>query len=380
MKTLHKRNYLFTSESVTEGHPDKLADRISDAILDACLAADPASRVACETLVTQGHVILAGEITAPKEATESFEAIVRRTICDTGYTDPGLGFADSTVKIVNLIHSQVPEIKDAVDSGGAGDQGLMFGYACNETTQLMPLPITLAHQITARLAECRRNGDLPWLRPDGKSQVTVEYRDGVPVAVRKIVVSAQHDPEMKQDRIREAIIEHVVKPVLPEKYANQEVSYLINPSGSFAIGGPAGDTGLTGRKIIVDTYGGSCPHGGGAFSGKDPTKVDRSAAYAARFIAKNLVAAGIAERCMIQISYAIGKAEPVSFLVDFMGSGKMAEAAAEKRVREFFDLTPRGIITSLDLCRPIYEKTTNYGHFGRLDEGFSWEKPENWKF
>ncbi len=373
MKALSNRSFLFTSESVTEGHPDKLADRISDAVLDACLAKDPYARVACETLVTGNHVILAGEITAPQSALAEAGSLVRAVIRNTGYTDPKLGFDDQSVRITNLLQRQASEIREAVDTGGAGDQGLMFGFACDETPELMPLPIMLAHRITSRLAECRRNGDLPWLRPDGKSQVTVEYRDDVPVAVRKVVVSAQHDPEIKQEQIHEAIIEHIVRPVLPEQYANQEISYLINPSGSFAVGGPAGDTGLTGRKIIVDTYGGSCPHGGGAFSGKDPTKVDRSAAYAARYIAKNVVASGLARRCVVQLSYAIGQAEPVSFLLDFQGTGKVPEAELEQRIPSLFDLSPRNIIKNLKLLTPIYEKTTNYGHFGREEKEFLWE-------
>jgi len=365
---------LFTSESVTEGHPDKVADQISDAILDACLEADPKSRVACETLVTGNHIILAGEITAPAGILDRAEGIARLVIHDIGYSDPELGFDHHTAVFTNLLQQQAIEIRNAVDTGGAGDQGLMFGFACTETPQLMPLPITLAHRITQRLAMIRKQGALPWLRPDGKSQVTVEYRDNVPVAVRKIVVSTQHHPSVSQQEIREAVIEDIVKPILPEGLSAGEIEYLINPSGSFTVGGPAGDTGLTGRKIIVDTYGGSCPHGGGAFSGKDPSKVDRSAAYAARYIAKNIVVAGYAEQCLVQLSYAIGQAEPVSCMLDFKGTGNVPEHEVENQIRKLLDLTPRGIITALDLLRPIYRKTTNYGHFGREEAGFEWEK------
>lgn len=370
------RRYLFTSESVTEGHPDKVADKISDAILDACLSANPQSRVACETLVTGNKVILAGEITAPDETLADAEMMVRNIIKEIGYIDQELGFNYQTVEILNLLQKQAIEIRDAVDSGGAGDQGLMFGYACTETSQLMPLPISLAHMITERLSICRNKGILPWLRPDGKSQVTIEYRNGKPAAVRKIVVSSQHQSSISQKIIREAIIEEVVKPILPAHLEIEQIEYLINPSGSFINGGPAGDTGLTGRKIIVDTYGGSCPHGGGAFSGKDPSKVDRSAAYATRYIAKNVVAAGIAEKCLVQLSYAIGKAEPVSFLLDFQGTGKVPEAEMEKLIPTIFDLTPLGIINSLNLLKPIYRLTTNYGHFGRELPEFAWERKD----
>jgi S-adenosylmethionine synthetase len=368
-----KRNYLFTSESVTEGHPDKVSDAISDAILDACLKEDPNSRVACETLVTVKQVILAGEITSRCQIKEQSEYIVRQVIKEIGYTDYELGFDFETTKFIDLLQKQAFEIRDAVDLGGAGDQGLMFGFACNETPKLMPLPISLAHQITFRLAELRKDKTLAWLRPDGKSQVTIEYMNGKPIAVRKVVVSAQHHPSISQTEIREAIIEEVVKPILPLDFTNDNIEYLINPSGSFTVGGPAGDTGLTGRKIIVDTYGGSCPHGGGAFSGKDPSKVDRSAAYAARYIAKNIVAANLAEKCLVQISYAIGQAEPVSFMLDFQGTGQVSETEIEKIVSGIFDLTPRGIINSLDLLRPIYQKTTNYGHLGRELPEFTWE-------
>lgn len=374
MKARNHRNYFFTSESVTEGHPDKLCDKISDAILDACLEADPQSRVACETLVTRGRIILAGEITAPEGVLSQAEDIARQVVADVGYTDPELGFDSNSVIIINLLQRQAPEIRDAVNAGGAGDQGLMFGYACQETPQLMPLTITLAHRITERLAQCRKEGVLGWLRPDGKSQVTVEFREGKPFAVRKVVVSAQHHPDIQHASLREAIIEEVIKPVMPAGLASPSIEYLINPSGSFSMGGPAGDTGVTGRKIIVDTYGGSCPHGGGAFSGKDPTKVDRSAAYAARYIAKNIVAAGLAEECTVQLSYAIGKADPVSFLLDFMGTGTLPESEVEQAIINRFDLTPRGIISYLDLIRPIYQKTTNYGHFGRELPEFTWEK------
>ena len=365
---------LFTSESVTEGHPDKVADQISDAILDACLKADPKSRVACETLVTGNHIILAGEITAPAGILDRAEGIARQVINEIGYSDPELGFDHHTAVFTNLLQQQAIEIRNAVDTGGAGDQGLMFGYACKETPQLMPLPITLAHRITQRLAMIRKQGTLPWLRPDGKSQITVEYRDNVPFAVRKIVVSTQHHPSVSQEVIREAVIEEIVKPILPEGLYTGEIEHLVNPSGSFTVGGPAGDTGLTGRKIIVDTYGGSCPHGGGAFSGKDPSKVDRSAAYAARYIAKNIAAAGYAEQCLVQLSYAIGQAEPVSFMLDFNGTGNVPEHEVENQIRKLLDLTPRGIITALDLLRPVYRKTTNYGHFGREEAGFEWEK------
>ncbi len=367
------RSFLFTSESVTEGHPDKAADQISDAILDACLEADPKSRVACETLVTGNHIILAGEITAPAGILDQAEGIARQVIHDIGYSDPELGFDHHTAVFTNLLQQQAIEIRNAVDTGGAGDQGLMFGFASMETPQFMPRPITLAHRITQRLAIVRKQGTLSWLRPDGKSQVTIEYRDDKPVAVRKIVVSTQHHPSVSQEEIREAVIEEIVKPVLPEGLSTSEIEYLVNPSGSFTVGGPAGDTGLTGRKIIVDTYGGSCPHGGGAFSGKDPSKVDRSAAYAARYIAKNIVAAGYAEQCLVQLSYAIGQAEPVSFMLDFKGTGIISEIEAEKEIRRLLDLTPRGIITALDLLRPIFRKTTNYGHFGREEAGFTWE-------
>lgn len=368
------RNYVFTSESVTEGHPDKIADQISDAILDACLSEDPNSRVACETLVTGNNVILAGEITAPSGILENVEYIARQVIEEIGYSDPELGFDHKSANFINLLQRQALEIRDAVETGGAGDQGLMFGYACTETPQLMPLPITLAHRFTEQLAIARKEGTLPWIRPDGKSQVTVEYRDGIPFSVRKIVVSVQHHPNIEHNEIEEAIIEEVLKPILPKEMVKNDIEYLINPSGSFTVGGPKGDTGLTGRKIIVDTYGGSCPHGGGAFSGKDPSKVDRSAAYAARYIAKNIVAAGLAEKCLVQLSYAIGQSEPVSFLLDFLRTGKVQEAEVEKAIPGLFDLTPRGIIHSLNLLRPIYQQTTNYGHFGRELPIFTWEK------
>jgi S-adenosylmethionine synthetase len=368
------RNYLFTSESVSEGHPDKVADQVSDAVLDLYFSRNPESKVACEVLVTTNRMIVAGEVFSEGNFHNDIESLTRRVIKDIGYTDPDIGFDADSFDFTNLIHEQALEIRTGVESGGAGDQGLMFGYACDETPELMPLPISLAHKIMQHHANERKKGMFDWIQPDAKSQVTVEYRGRKPYAIRKIVLSTQHKESVAQDRIRKDVIEGIIEPVLPEEYVRGDIEYLINPSGSFVTGGPHGDTGLTGRKIIVDTYGGSCPHGGGAFSGKDPTKVDRSAAYMARYLAKNIVAAGIATHCIVQVAYAIGKPEPVSFMLDFMGTGKFREEEVEKRVEEVVDLRPKGIITRLDLLRPIYRKTTNYGHFGRELPEFTWEK------
>ena len=376
--------HVFSSESVTEGHPDKMADQISDAILDRLLASDPHSRVACETLVTTGMVVLAGEITT--NATINIPEVVRSTIESIGYTDGDFGFDAHTCAVMTAIDPQSADIAMGVDTGGAGDQGLMFGYACDETPELMPLPIMLAHRLTKRLAYARRDGGLDWLRPDGKSQVAVEYRDGRPVGVKAVVVSTQHAPEISQDALEAAVRHHVIDPVL-EHYEldTTGASFYINPTGRFVVGGPQGDAGLTGRKIIVDTYGGAARHGGGAFSGKDPSKVDRSAAYAARWVAKTIVAAGLAKRCEVQFAYAIGVAEPVSIMVETFGTGTVPESALEAGVREVFDLTPTGIVSSLDLRKPVYQATAAYGHFGRTprDEEvlghkvrlFSWEDP-----
>jgi S-adenosylmethionine synthetase len=366
--------FLFTSESVTEGHPDKISDQISDAVLDAALTADPKARVACETLVTTGLVVVAGEITT--DAVLDYSKIARETIREIGYTHSSYGFDCDTCAVLSALDRQSPDIAMGVDTGGAGDQGLMFGYACNETQELMPLPIQLAHQLVRRLSEVRKSGELPYLRPDGKSQVTVEYRDGRPFRLDAVVISSQHADDVTNEQLRSEIqkqvIEHTVSPELLDK----DTKYHINPTGRFVTGGPKGDAGVTGRKIIVDTYGGYAPHGGGAFSGKDPTKVDRSAAYMARYIAKNIVAAGLAERCMVQLAYAIGVADPVSVYVDTQGTGRISEAALSKLVRDNFELTPRGIIESLDLRRPIYKATAAYGHFGRSEDGFSWEKTD----
>jgi S-adenosylmethionine synthetase len=363
--------HLFTSESVTEGHPDKVADQISDAVLDAVLAADPQGRVACETLVTTGLALLAGEITTA--ATLDFPSIARQTIRDIGYTQTDFGFDADTCAVMVTIGRQSPDIAMGVDGGGAGDQGLMFGYACRETPQLMPLPITLAHALTQRLAAARRAGEIPWLRPDGKSQVTVEYAGRRPQRVQAVVVSTHHARGVPQRVIRETVIEQIVRTTIPAELLDERTVYHVNPTGSFEIGGPQGDCGLTGRKIIVDTYGGVGSHGGGAFSGKDPTKVDRSASYMARHIAKNLVAAGLAERVEVQLAYAIGVSDPVSVNVNTEGTGVVSDRRLERLVREVFPLSPRGIIEDLRLRRPIYRHTAAYGHFGRSGEGFSWE-------
>ncbi len=363
---------LFTSESVTEGHPDKICDQISDAILDDVLRQDPMGRVACETLVATGLVVLAGEITTTGYV--NFSEVARKAIREIGYTEPGLGFDAESCGVVSAVGSQSPDIAQGVDTGGAGDQGLMFGFACRETPQLMPLPIMLAHALTRRLSEARRAGDLPWLRPDGKSQVTVEYVDGKPARVQAVVVSTQHAPEVSHEEIRREVIAKIIHPVVPAAYLDERTEYHVNPTGKFVIGGPHGDSGLTGRKIIVDTYGGYGRHGGGAFSGKDPTKVDRSACYMARYIAKNLVAAGLADKVEVQLAYAIGVAEPVSVRVDTFGTSVISEEKIERLVRHEFKLTPREIIQTLDLRRPIYQRTAAFGHFGREEPGFSWER------
>ncbi|HET6670889.1 MAG TPA: methionine adenosyltransferase [Pyrinomonadaceae bacterium] len=362
--------YLFTSESVTEGHPDKIADQISDAILDAALSEDPMARVACETLVTTGLVVIAGEITT--NAIVDYSRVARDTIREIGYTRAKYGFDCDTCSVLSALDRQSPDIAMGVDTGGAGDQGLMFGYACNETPELMPLPIQLAHMLARRLSETRKSGDLPYLRPDGKSQVTIEYRDGRPFRVEAVVISSQHDQNVSNEKLRSEIQEHVIKHTVSPDLLDENTKYHINPTGRFVTGGPQGDAGLTGRKIIVDTYGGYAPHGGGAFSGKDPTKVDRSAAYMARYVAKNIVAAGLADRCMVQLAYAIGVADPVSVMIDTKGTGRISESALASLVRDSFELTPGGIMKELDLRRPIYKATAAYGHFGR--NGFSWER------
>jgi S-adenosylmethionine synthetase len=371
--------YLFTSESVSEGHPDKVADQISDAVLDAIIEQDPAARVACETLIKTGVAIVAGEISTT--AWVDLEQIVRDTICDIGYTSSDVGFDGQTCGVMSVIGKQSPDINMGVDRGseeeqGAGDQGLMFGYASNETDVLMPAPITYAHRLVKRQAEVRKSGELAWLRPDAKSQVTFIYEDGKPVGVDAVVLSTQHNPDVKQSDLHEAVMEHIIKPVLPAEWLSSKTRFHINPTGQFIIGGPVGDCGLTGRKIIVDTYGGMARHGGGAFSGKDPSKVDRSAAYAGRYVAKNIVAAGLADRCEIQVSYAIGVAEPTSISVDTFGTGKVSEARLVELVREHFDLRPVGLIKMLDLVKPIYKQTAAYGHFGREELGFSWENTD----
>lgn len=368
-------NFHFTSESVTEGHPDKIADQISDSILDAIIATDPMCRVACETLVTTGLAFVAGEITTTTYV--EIPEIVRETIKEVGYTRAKYGFDYETCAVLTSIHSQSSDIAMGVDTGGAGDQGLMFGYASDETEELMPVPIMLAHKLTRKLSEIRKKDILPYLRPDGKSQVTVEYINGKPHRVLTVVISTQHSPDITLKEIREDMIEKVIKPVIPPNLLDEEnIVYHINPTGRFVTGGPQGDTGLTGRKIIVDTYGGVGSHGGGAFSGKDPTKVDRSASYMARYIAKNIVAAGIAEKCEVQLAYAIGVADPVSILVDSFGTRKIPQEKIVKLVREFFPLTPKGIIEHLQLRRPIFKKTAVYGHFGRTEPEFTWEKTD----
>ncbi len=364
--------FLFTSESVTEGHPDKIADQISDAILDACLEQDPLSRVACETLTCTGLVVVAGEITT--QAYVDFQTLVRETVREIGYDDALKGFDCNTCGVISTINRQSPDIAQGVDTGGAGDQGMMFGYATNETAELMPTPISLAHRLAERLTEVRKNGKLPYLRPDGKSQVTVEYDSNYrPVRVDAVVISTQHADNVGNEQLRKEILEQVIKAVIPADLLDGKTKYHINPTGRFVIGGPMGDTGLTGRKIIVDTYGGMGRHGGGAFSGKDPTKVDRSAAYMARYVAKNIVAAGLADRCEVQLAYAIGVAEPVSVRIDTFGTGTVSEQRLIELVRENFSLTPKGIIESLNLRRPIFKKTAAYGHFGRSGENFTWE-------
>ncbi len=365
---------LFTSESVTEGHPDKIADQISDAILDAALTDDPTSRVACETLLTTGLVIIAGEITTKSQI--DYNGIARRVIGDIGYTRAKYGFDNETCSVLCAVHQQSPDIAMGVDTGGAGDQGLMFGYACNETPELMPLPIQLAHRLAERLTETRKSGLLPYLRPDGKSQVTVEYRDGRPFRVDAVVISSQHAPEVENDQLRSEIREHVIRHTVPGDLIDDNTKYHINPTGRFVTGGPQGDSGLTGRKIIVDTYGGYAPHGGGAFSGKDPTKVDRSAAYMARYIAKNIVSAGLADKCEVQLAYAIGVAEPVSVYVDSQGTGRISDAQISKLVRDHFPMKPKEIIDTLKLRRPVYRQTAAYGHFGRSGDGFTWEETD----
>src|SRR5215208_5353698 len=367
-------SYLFTSESVTEGHPDKIADQISDAVLDAVLSEDSTGRVACETLVTTGLVVIAGEITT--NAQIDFSQVARETVREIGYTRAKYGFDCDTCSVLTAIDKQSPDIAMGVDTGGAGDQGLMFGFACNETAELMPLPIQLAHRLSRKLAEVRRTEALPYLRPDGKSQVTVEYRDGRPFRIDAVVISTQHSPDVSNEQLREEVEEQVIRATVPGELLDKTTKYHINPTGRFVVGGPQGDAGLTGRKIIVDTYGGYAPHGGGAFSGKDPTKVDRSAAYMARYIAKNIVAAGLAEKCTVQLAYAIGVAEPVSVFVNTHGTGRVEDDKLSEIVRNNFKLTPKDIIETLDLRRPIYKATAKFGHFGRTNDEFTWEKTD----
>ena len=366
--------HLFTSESVTEGHPDKMADQISDAVLDAVLAEDPTGRVACESLLTTGLVVVAGELTT--SCYVDFQKVVRETIEQVGYTDAAFGFDCTTCGVVTAINRQSPDIAMGVDRGGAGDQGMMFGFACNETEELMPLPIMLAHKLTQALAHTRKNGTLWWLRPDGKSQVTIEYQGNRPLRVDAVVISTQHDKEAQERQIRSEIIDHVIRPTIPEHLMDAATKFFVNPTGRFVTGGPMGDTGVTGRKIIVDTYGGSAAHGGGAFSGKDPSKVDRSAAYMMRYIAKNLVAGGLVDRVQLQVAYAIGVADPVSIEVNSFGTNKLDEERIADLIRSHFDLTPKGIIESLQLRRPIYRKTAAYGHFGRSEPEFTWERTD----
>jgi S-adenosylmethionine synthetase len=376
---MSNNNYLFTSESVSEGHPDKVADQVSDAILDAILAQDIKARVACETLVKTGMVIIAGEITT--SAWVDMENVVRQTVKNIGYDNPAMGFDWESCAVLTAIGKQSQDIAQGVDESadheqGAGDQGLMFGYASNETDVLMPAPITYAHRLVQRQAHLRKNGTLPWLRPDAKSQITFRYENHKPVAIDAVVLSTQHSPDIKHADLQEAVLEEIIKPVLPAEWLDKSTRYFINPTGRFVIGGPVGDCGLTGRKIIVDTYGGMARHGGGAFSGKDPSKVDRSAAYAGRYVAKNIVAAGLADRCEIQVSYAIGVAEPTSITIDTFGTGKISNEAITKLVREHFDLRPKGLIKMLNLLRPIYTQTAAYGHFGRTEADLTWERTD----
>jgi S-adenosylmethionine synthetase len=369
-----ERTFLFTSESVTEGHPDKIADQISDAVLDAALTNDPMSRVACETLVTTGLAIVAGEITTT--AVIDYQEVVRSTIAEIGYTRGKFGYDAETLAVLSSIHSQSPDIAMGVDTGGAGDQGLMFGFACTETEELMPMPIMLAHKLVKGLSCLRRDGTLDYLRPDGKSQVTIEYDGNRPVRIDAVVISSQHSPLVTQETMKEDIVEKIITKVIPAELMDKNTKIYVNPTGRFVVGGPHGDAGVTGRKIIVDTYGGAAPHGGGAFSGKDPTKVDRSACYMARYIAKNVVAAGIAERALVQLAYAIGVADPVSVMVHTEGTGRIPEEKITELVRQQFKLTPRGIMEELDLRRPIYKKTAAFGHFGRTEPEFTWERTD----
>ena len=373
------KSHLFTSESVSEGHPDKVADQISDAILDGIFEQDPKARVACETLINTGMVVLSGEITT--EAWVDMQEIVRNTVRNIGYTSSDMGFDADSCAVITSIDKQSPDIAMGVDEDenheqGAGDQGLMFGYACNETEVLMPAPVTYAHKLVKRQAEVRKNGTLSWLRPDAKSQVTFRYENGNPVAIDAVVLSTQHSPDISLSVLREAVMDEIILPVLPESMISDSTKFHINPTGKFVIGGPVGDCGLTGRKIIVDTYGGMARHGGGAFSGKDPSKVDRSAAYAGRYVAKNIVAAGLADKCEIQVSYAIGVAEPTSISIETFGTGKVDDSRIEELVREHFDLKPKGLIQMLDLLRPIYGNTAAYGHFGRTEDNFTWERTD----
>jgi len=368
------KNFLFTSESVTEGHPDKIADQISDAVLDEVMKQDPKGRVACETLVTTGLAVVAGEITTTAHI--DYDDLVRKTIQGVGYDDARYGYDSGTCAVMCTVKRQSPDIAMGVDTGGAGDQGLMFGFACDETPELMPMPIQLAHQLTFKLSEVRKSKKVDFLRPDGKSQVTIEYRNGKPFRVDAVVISTQHSETVSNDDLRNAVLEHVIKPVVPVAMLDKNTKYYINPTGRFVIGGPMGDAGLTGRKIIVDTYGGYSRHGGGAFSGKDPSKVDRSACYMARYIAKNIVAAGLATKAEVQLAYAIGVAEPVSVMVDSFGTATVPEEKITEVVREIFQLTPKAIIETLDLRRPIYMDTAAYGHFGRKGAGFTWEKTD----
>ena len=368
------RNFLFTSESVTEGHPDKIADQISDSVLDEVMRQDPKGRVACETLVTTGLIVVSGEITTSAQV--DYDELARETVRQIGYDNAEYGFDSNTCAVVCTIKRQSPDIAMGVDTGGAGDQGLMFGYACNETEELMPMPIQLAHRLTQRLSEVRKSKKVNFLRPDGKSQVTVEYRNGQPYRVDCVVISTQHSDTVSTEDLRDAIMEHVIKPIVPAKMLDAKTKYHINPTGRFVIGGPMGDAGLTGRKIIVDTYGGYSRHGGGAFSGKDPSKVDRSACYMARYIAKNIVAAGLAQRAEVQLAYAIGVAEPVSVMVDTFGTAAIPEEKITELVRQNFSLTPKAIIETLDLRRPVYRPTAAFGHFGRSGAGFTWEKTD----